>query len=206
MVRQNVGTCPKQITLQLFAPDNSCYNEHSKRALHPSTQRSLQAASKAVARLPKQHECCPVTFQSYTGRLFYYFFLPLRMVATSKPNAIISDSAWKTLIGCETFLEILPCSHRHHLIGKRQPPPLKPLACLAYHSLLDRYWFSMTVFNWHTDWSCLVENQTNTQSDSLRHQRSWQEVIAECDIWLSNARPYADSTHVYVYLLRLEPV
>lgn len=66
-----------------------------------------------------------VTRQSYNGAAFFYLSFLLDKTATNMPKAIISDNAWKTLIGCETSLKIFPYFHGPHLTGKRQPPPIK---------------------------------------------------------------------------------
>jgi hypothetical protein len=34
-------------------------------------------------------------------------------------NSNINESVWKTLIDCETFLKIIPCSHGPHLAREK---------------------------------------------------------------------------------------
>ncbi|RWZ04639.1 hypothetical protein EQG51_16625 [Lactiplantibacillus plantarum] len=49
------------------------------------------------------------------------------------PNSNINESAWKTLIGCETFLKIIPCSHGPHLTREKTATALKT-SCLVYYT------------------------------------------------------------------------
>jgi hypothetical protein len=41
------------------------------------------------------------------------------------PNSNINESVWKTLIDCETFLKIIPCSHGPHLTREKTATALK---------------------------------------------------------------------------------
>ncbi|MBO2720170.1 hypothetical protein GTP09_15325 [Lactiplantibacillus plantarum] len=43
------------------------------------------------------------------------------------PNSNINESVWKTLIDCETFLKIIPCSHGPHLTREKTATALKTL-------------------------------------------------------------------------------
>lgn len=66
----------------------------------------------------------PQLAKVYEGRLFYLSFLSDK-TATNVPKAIISDSASNTLTDRETFLQIIPCSHRPHLAGDKTATALK---------------------------------------------------------------------------------
>lgn len=93
----------------------------------------MQAASKAVADI-KTTLVRPVTYQSYAGRLFYLFLLSM-YVSNAKiniANSNINESVWKTLIDCETFLKIIPCSHGPHLTREKTATALKTSCSIHY--------------------------------------------------------------------------
>nr|CCC15442.1 putative uncharacterized protein [Lactiplantibacillus pentosus IG1] len=48
-------------------------------------------------------------------------------------NSNINESVWKTLIDCETFLKIIPCSHGPHLAREKTATALKT-SCLIYYT------------------------------------------------------------------------
>jgi hypothetical protein len=48
-------------------------------------------------------------------------------------NSNINESVWKTLIDCETFLKILPCSHGPHLAREKTATALKT-SCLIHYT------------------------------------------------------------------------
>jgi hypothetical protein len=57
------------------------------------------------------------------------------------PNSNINESVWKTLIDCETFLKIIPCSHGPHLAREKtatalKTKGLKKIAIASIHKLL----------------------------------------------------------------------
>ncbi|ART99266.1 hypothetical protein CCE30_10420 [Lactobacillus gasseri] len=50
------------------------------------------------------------------------------------PNSNINESVWKTtLIDCETFLKIIPCSHGPHLAREKTATTLKT-SCEVYYT------------------------------------------------------------------------
>ena len=48
------------------------------------------------------------------------------------PNSNINESVWKTLIDCETFLKIIPCSHGPHLAREKTATALKTSCVIHY--------------------------------------------------------------------------
>ena len=56
-------------------------------------------------------------------------------------NSNINESVWKTLIDCETFLKIIPCSHGPQLAREKTATALKTkgfkkIAIASIHKLL----------------------------------------------------------------------
>ena len=49
-------------------------------------------------------------------------------------NSNINESVWKTLIDCETFLKIIPCSHGPHLAREKTATALKN-SCLIHYTV-----------------------------------------------------------------------
>jgi hypothetical protein len=52
------------------------------------------------------------------------------------PNSNINESVWKTLIDCETFLKIIPCSHGPHLAREKTATALKDRLSTVYQKLV----------------------------------------------------------------------
>jgi hypothetical protein len=52
-------------------------------------------------------------------------------------NSNINESVWKTLIDCETFLKIIPCSHGPHLAREKTATALKT-SCLIHYTRKPR--------------------------------------------------------------------
>ncbi|GAK48241.1 hypothetical protein LOSG293_220280 [Secundilactobacillus oryzae JCM 18671] len=48
-------------------------------------------------------------------------------------NSNINERVWKTLIDCETFLKIIPCSHGPHLAREKTATALKT-SCVIYYT------------------------------------------------------------------------
>lgn len=94
----------------------------------PAENRTSHASRfKGGGEVNKTALSYPVTGQSYAGRLFYLFLLSM-YVSNAKiniANSNINESVWKTLIDCETFLKIIPCSHGPHLAREKTATALK---------------------------------------------------------------------------------
>ena len=62
-------------------------------------------------------------------------------------NSNINESVWKTLIDCETFLKIIPCSHGPHLAREKTATALKTSYLIYYTRKLSdaevKEWFAL---------------------------------------------------------------
>jgi hypothetical protein len=53
-------------------------------------------------------------------------------------NSNINESVWKTLIDCETFLKIIPCSHGPHLAREKTATALKTFLLDLLYKEIER--------------------------------------------------------------------